>query len=133
MKASAGKFQGNPTAVRRLPFFAGESSRRHGLGLRASRVDDQLSPASGMAAQARLAFEGLKRTSAAAGAALDDVVKLTTFHIDLRGDLEQFAKVKDKYLPRNYPAWTAVGVTRLALPELLVEIRAMAIVGCGKE
>jgi len=41
--------------------------------------------------------------------------------------------VKDEYLPRNYPAWTAVGVTWLALPELRVEIRAVAVVGCGKE
>jgi enamine deaminase RidA (YjgF/YER057c/UK114 family) len=43
-------------------------------------VDDKLTPAEGMAAQARLAFEGLKRTLAAAGATLDDVVELTTFH-----------------------------------------------------
>ena len=90
-------------------------------------VNDKLTPASGMAAQARLAFEGLKRTLAAAGATLDDVVELTTFHIDLRGEMEQFAKVKDEYLPRNYPAWTAVDVTQLALPELRVEIRAVAV------
>src|SRR5271169_413952 len=100
-------------------------------------VDDKLTPASGMAAQARLAFEGLKRTLAAAGATLDDVVELTTFHIDLRGEMEQFDRVKDEYLPRNYPAWTAVGVTQLALPELLVEIRAVAIadrqkINCNK-
>jgi enamine deaminase RidA (YjgF/YER057c/UK114 family) len=96
-------------------------------------VDDQLTPASGMAAQAHLAFEGLKRTLAAAGATLDDVVELTTFHIDLRGELEQFAKVKDEYLPRNYPAWTAVGVTQLALPELRFEIRAVAVAGSSKD
>jgi enamine deaminase RidA (YjgF/YER057c/UK114 family) len=71
-------------------------------------VDDNLTPASGMAAQARLAFEGLKRTLTTAGATLDDVVELTTFHIDLRGDLEQFTKIKDEYVSRNYPAWTAV-------------------------
>ena len=96
-------------------------------------VDDQLTPASGMAAQAHLAFEGLKRTLAAAGATLADVVELTTFHIDLRAELEQFARVKDEYLPRNYPAWTAVGVTQLALPELRVEIRAVAMAGSSKD
>ena len=96
-------------------------------------VDDQLAPASGMAVQARLAFEGLKRTLVAAGATLDDVVELTTFHIDLRGELEQFTKVKDEYLPRNYPAWTAVGVTQLALPDLRVEIRAVAVAGSSKD
>jgi enamine deaminase RidA (YjgF/YER057c/UK114 family) len=95
-------------------------------------IDDNLTPASGMAAQARLAFEGLERTLAAAGATLDDVVELTTFHIDLRGEMEQFTKVKDDYLPRNYPVWTAVGVTQLALPELRVEIRAVAVAGSSK-
>ena len=85
-----------------------------------------------MAAQARLAFEGLKRTLSAAGATLDDVVELTTFHIDLRGEMEHFTNVKDEYLPRNYPAWTAVGVTQLALPELRIEIRAVAVAGSSK-
>lgn len=96
-------------------------------------IDDKLSPASGMAAQAQLAFEGLKRTLAAAGASLDEVVELMTFHIDLRGEMEAFAKVKDEYFPRDYPAWTAVGVTQLALPELRVEIRAVAIAGSGRD
>jgi enamine deaminase RidA (YjgF/YER057c/UK114 family) len=40
--------------------------------------------------------------------------------------------VKDEFLPKNFPAWTAVGVTQLALPELRFEIRAIAVVGCGK-
>jgi enamine deaminase RidA (YjgF/YER057c/UK114 family) len=96
-------------------------------------VDDNLTPASGMAAQARLAFEAMKRTLAAAGASLDDVVELMTFHIDLRGEMDEFAKVKDEYFPRDYPAWTAVGVTQLALPELRVEIRAVAILGSGRD
>jgi enamine deaminase RidA (YjgF/YER057c/UK114 family) len=96
-------------------------------------IDDKLLPASGMAAQAQLAFEGLKRTLAAAGASLDDVVELMTFHIDLRGEMEAVGKVKDEYFPRDYPAWTAVGVTQLALPELRVEIRAVAIAGSGRD
>jgi enamine deaminase RidA (YjgF/YER057c/UK114 family) len=96
-------------------------------------VDSNLSPARGMAAQARLAFEGLKRTLAETGASLEDVVELTTFHIDLRGEMDEFAKVKDEFFPRDYPAWTAVGVTQLALPELRVEVRAVAIAGSGKE
>ena len=96
-------------------------------------IDDAMVPASGMAAQARLAFEGLQRTLRAAGAELEDVVELTTFHIDLRGELRDFSKVKDDFFPRNYPAWTAVGVTQLALPELRVEIRAVAVAGSGRD
>ena len=61
-----------------------------------------------------------------------DIVELTTFHTDLRGDMAAFAAVKDEYLPDRYPSWTAVGVTQLALPELLVEIRAVAVAGSGR-
>jgi enamine deaminase RidA (YjgF/YER057c/UK114 family) len=83
----------------------------------------------GMAAQARLAFEGLKTVLADAGATLGDVVDLNTFHTDLRGDMRAFSAVKDEFFPNNYPSWTAVGVTQLASPDFLVEIRAVAVVG----
>jgi enamine deaminase RidA (YjgF/YER057c/UK114 family) len=90
-----------------------------------------MAPGQGAEAQAKLAFEALKGVLEAAGASLADVVELTTFHIDLRGDMPAFAKVKDAYFPDRYPSWTAVGVTQLALPELLLEVRAVAVAGCG--
>ncbi len=92
---------------------------------------DTLRPAVGMEAQARLAFEGVRNVLEAAGAGLADIVELTTFHTGLRADMGEFTKVKDEYLPDRYPAWTAVGVTQLARPELLVEVRAVAMAGSG--
>ena len=92
-----------------------------------------MTPADGMDAQARLAFEGVKTVLEAAGATMADIVELTTFHTDLRGDMAAFSKVKDLYLSSDYPSWTAVGVTQLALPELLVEIRVVAKVGSGTD
>ena len=86
-----------------------------------------MTPADGIEAQARLAFDGVKSVLEAAGATMADIVELVTFHTDLRGDMRAFSKVKDEYLPDNYPSWTAVGVTQLALPELLVEIRVVAV------
>jgi enamine deaminase RidA (YjgF/YER057c/UK114 family) len=83
----------------------------------------------GMAAQARLAFEALKAVLAEAGASLGDVVDLVTFHTDLRGDMREFAAAKDAFFPSHYPSWTAVGVTQLARPEFVVEVRAIAVVG----
>ena len=96
-------------------------------------IDAAMRPAEGMEAQAHLAFRGLRSVLEAAGASLADVVELTTFHTDLRGEMQAFAAVKDEYFPDRYPSWTAVGVTQLALPELCVEIRAVAVVGCGGE
>jgi enamine deaminase RidA (YjgF/YER057c/UK114 family) len=46
-------------------------------------------------------------------------------------DLHTFAAVKSEFFQKNYPAWTVVGVTALALPELLVEVRATAVIGSG--
>ncbi|MGF6879695.1 RidA family protein [Paraburkholderia sp. MM5477-R1] len=87
----------------------------------------------GMPAQARIAFESLKAVLETAGASLSDVVELTTFHTDLRSEMEAFSAVKDAYFPARYPSWTAVGVTQLALPELCIEIRAVAVAGCGED
>lgn len=95
-------------------------------------IDAQMKPGIGMEAQARLAFEGLKTILEAAGASLADVVELMTFHTDLRGDMAEFRQVKDAYFPDRYPSWTAVGVTQLAMPEFLVEVRAVAVVGSGQ-
>jgi len=85
-------------------------------------VNEKHEPADGIEAQTRLAFQNLERVLAEAGA---------TFHINLQADLAGFTKVKDEFLPGNYPAWTAVGTTELALPGLLVEIRATACLGAG--
>ncbi len=95
-------------------------------------IDATMTAGKGMEAQARLAFQALQSVLEAAGASLADVVELTTFHTDLRGEMRAFARVKDEFFPDRYPSWTAVGVTQLALPELSVEIRAVAVAGCGK-
>jgi enamine deaminase RidA (YjgF/YER057c/UK114 family) len=94
-------------------------------------IDAQMQPGKDMQAQARLAFESLKAVLEAAGAGLADVVELTTFHTDFQRELAAFTAVKDEYFPSRYPSWTAVGVTELALPGLCVEIRAVAVAGCG--
>jgi len=96
-------------------------------------LDANFRPGDGMAAQAELAFESLKAVLAEAGASLGDVVELTTFHIDLQGDMAAFSAVKDRYFPRDYPSWTAVGTTQLAVPGLLVEVRAVAVAGSAPD
>lgn len=91
-------------------------------------------PGQGMAQQARLAFQNLKAVLEEAGATMADIVEIMTFHLDMQGpDIQAFAKVKDEFLPDRYPSWTGVGVTQLAHPAYLVEIRAVAVVGCGAD
>ena len=88
------------------------------------------SPAQGIEAQTRIAFENLTRVLAEGGATLADVVELVTYHKSM-SDLAGFSKAKAEFFPSNYPAWTAVGVTELAVPGILVEVRATAVVGSG--
>jgi enamine deaminase RidA (YjgF/YER057c/UK114 family) len=94
-------------------------------------IDEKGVIGEGIDAQARLAFKNLEHVLAETGASLADVVELMTFHTSM-GDLRGFSKVKAEFVPENYPAWTAVGVKELVMPQLLVEIKAVAIIGCGK-
>ncbi|OGP66957.1 MAG: hypothetical protein A2031_03655 [Deltaproteobacteria bacterium RBG_19FT_COMBO_43_11] len=95
-------------------------------------MDDKWQIGKGIEAQARLAFQNLQNIIREAGGSLDDIVELTTFHKSMAG-FKDFSKVKSEFFSKDYPAWTAVGVTELVLPDLLVEIRATAIIGSGKK
>ncbi len=72
------------------------------------------------------AFESLGSVLKTAGLSFADVVEMTTFHVDLRKNIAAFSKVKDRYLKEPYPAWTAIGITELAFPGGLVEIKVIA-------
>ena len=77
--------------------------------------------------QTRLAFQNLIRVLETAGGSLADVVELTTYHIAM-GDLPRVAAVKGEFISQDFPAWTAIGVTALALPEMLIEVKAVAVI-----
>ena len=77
-------------------------------------------------AQFVAAFENVKAVLEEAGLGFGDVVEITTFHVGLMQHIGTFMRVKDRYLPEPYPAWTAIGVVELAVPGGLVEIRATA-------
>jgi len=79
-------------------------------------------------AQARQVFENLARCLAAVGAGFDDVVKLTFYLTDIR-HLAAVRAARDAFVDTaNPPASTAVQVAALAVPGLLVEVDALAIV-----
>lgn len=89
-------------------------------------------------AQVRNMFEQLKRHLEAAGASLADVVELTSYHAgatdaeSLGREFARFAPIHHEYFPDHYPAWSAVGTTALLQPGAPVELRAMAMVGSGR-
>jgi len=95
-------------------------------------IDDSFQIGGGIETQARLAFQNLTAVIEEAGGTLADIVELVTYHISMK-DMKGFSKVKAEFIPSHYPAWTAVGVTELVLPGLLVEIRATVVIGSGTE
>jgi enamine deaminase RidA (YjgF/YER057c/UK114 family) len=77
------------------------------------------------AEQFRDAFRFLGETLAAAGLGFDDIVEMTTYHVDLRKHLAAFTRAKDAVLREPYPAWSAIGTTELITEGVLVEIRVI--------
>lgn len=78
--------------------------------------------------QFRAAFANVELVLNEAGVGLRDVVDLMTFHTSF-DDFDLFRQVKDHYFTSEpYPAWTAVGVTELAVPGLYAEVRCIAVV-----
>ena len=73
------------------------------------------------------AWENLRTVLAAAGCTFDDVVDMTTYHVDMQQHMAVFRSVKDSVFPRGTCAWTCIGVSALARPGLLVEIKCVAV------
>ena len=78
-------------------------------------------------AQAVQVFENLQTVLQAGGSDLSKVIKVTIFLKDM-GNFNKIVALREKYFTPPYPADTIVEITGLALPELEIEIEAMAFV-----
>lgn len=61
-----------------------------------------------------------------AGGTFGDVVKLTVYLTDI-SRLPEYGRIKAEYIRGQQPASTAVGVTALAVPGLMIEVEATAV------
>ena len=78
-------------------------------------------------AQAQQAFQNLADVLAAAGSSLEQVVKVTIYLTD-RSYFERVVALRERFFTPPWPADTLVEVSALALPELMIEIDATAMV-----
>lgn len=76
--------------------------------------------------QIDLAFKRLGAILAHQGLGFEDLVELVSYHVRIDEQLTVFREVKDRYITREFPAWTILGVASLARPNLLIEIKAVA-------
>ena len=81
-------------------------------------------------AQSIQTFRNIEEALASAGAKMSDVVKITTYLTDM-SSYPEFSRARAERFPGGVPSSTTVVSPALILPELMVEIEAMAIIGSG--
>jgi len=74
----------------------------------------------------RNAWKSISQLLAEAGLGLEDIVEYTSYHVGLQAHMADFMAVRDEFLKEPWPAWTAIGITELAVPGAHVEIRVTA-------
>ena len=72
-------------------------------------------------------MENLKAALAAAGATFENVVKVNTYVTDM-SQLKALREIRSGYFGSNPPASTLVQVVALAVPDLMIEVEAIAVV-----
>jgi len=83
-------------------------------------------PPEDIRAEFRNAWVGIGRLLAECNIGYDDIVEYTSYHVGLQANIEDFMAVRDEFLSEPWPAWTAIGITELAIPGARVEIRVTA-------
>ncbi len=75
-----------------------------------------------------LAFLRLGEILKLKGLDFGNLVDLVSYHVDIHAHMAKFVEVKDRYLVRDFPCWTTIGVAALARPAFLVELKATAAI-----
>ena len=78
------------------------------------------------AAQATQVFENLKFALSVVGATFDNVVKVNTYITDM-SHIQTLREIRARYYGKVAPASTLVEISRLAHPDLMIEIEAVAV------
>jgi enamine deaminase RidA (YjgF/YER057c/UK114 family) len=84
--------------------------------------DGQVQHVGDMAGQVRLAYDNLEAVLAEAGMTIADVVRITAYTTDVDALIQSGAMTRG-----DAKAFTLIGISRLAYPDLLVELEAIAI------
>ncbi len=80
--------------------------------------------------QARIIFTKIENLIEAAGGTMADIVKVNIFVTDIDQRKEVW-RARREFFTGDFPVSTLVEVSALALPEMKVEVEAVAILGAG--
>ena len=78
-------------------------------------------------AQAAQTFANLRRVLELGGSSMEQIVKVTIYLTDM-GNFPKILELRERHFTPPYPADTIVEVSALGLPELMIEIEALALV-----
>ncbi|MFL9824300.1 RidA family protein [Rhodoplanes sp. SY1] len=96
-------------------------------GMTARRADGSIAGIGDIEAQTRQVIENIKSALETAGGTLDHVCRVDVYVRNME-HFQQIHKVRREYFKPPLPASTLVEVTKLAHPEYLIEINAIAVV-----
>jgi len=96
-------------------------------GMTARRADGSVAGVGDVEEQTRQVCENIKSALEAAGGGMDDVCRIDVYVRNI-GDRERINKVRRQFWRSPPPASTLVEVSKLASPEFLVEITAIAVI-----
>jgi len=88
--------------------------------------DGSLPTSKAMGDQVRIAFQNLNTVLEAAGMSMANVVRINYYTTDADELVGVLGGIASEFFGQNLPASTLLGVTRLAFPELKIEIEAVA-------
>jgi 2-aminomuconate deaminase len=112
-------------------FVSGTSARRADDSIAGATLDTSGRPLLDIRAQTRAVLENIRDILAGAGAALADVVEVSTFLTDM-ADFAAYNSVYSEFFGYQGPARTTVAVAALPHPHLLIEVKAVAYCPGGK-
>ncbi|WP_134730801.1 Rid family hydrolase [Amycolatopsis nivea] len=76
--------------------------------------------------QTEIAIRRIEEILRLEGLGLSALVDVTSYHVDIHQHLPGFSAAKARLITPPFPTWSLIGVSGLASPGLLVEIRATA-------
>jgi 2-aminomuconate deaminase len=106
-------------------FVSGTSARRADDSIAGATTDANGRAVLDIRTQTRAVLENVRDILLAAGAALSDVVEVSTFLVDM-ADFAAYNLVYSEFFGYEGPARTTVAVAALPHPQLLIEIKAVA-------
>lgn len=76
--------------------------------------------------QIEAVFEKVRMVLAEAGLGFEHLVEMTSYHVGLRDHLDDFKRIRAKYVVAPFPAWTAIEVAGFVREGAVVEMRCIA-------